>query len=102
MTALTSTVAAGDTSGRPAGTERREHSAESVLSLGSGAGPVSKGGGVPLSCPPDRPVRFSDPARNAAYWARIDAIAATAPPLSPEQRAVIRAAFHQPQAREAA
>lgn len=41
----------------------------------------------------DRPVRFEDPARNAAYWARIDRIVAAAPPLSNEQRAVIRTAF---------
>ncbi|MBE4790883.1 hypothetical protein [Streptomyces caniscabiei] len=42
----------------------------------------------------DRPVRDPDPARNAAYWARIDRIVAEAPPLSNEQRAVIRTAFH--------
>lgn len=40
-----------------------------------------------------RPVRDPDPARNAAYWARIDAIVDAAPPLSPEQRAVIRSQF---------
>lgn len=50
----------------------------------------------------DRPVRFDDPARNAAYWARIDAIVDQAPPLSMEQKAIIRTAFHQPSAREAA
>lgn len=44
----------------------------------------------------DRPVRFEDPARNAAYWARIDRIVDQAPPLTDEQRAVIRTAFHQP------
>lgn len=44
----------------------------------------------------DRPVRFEDPARNAAYWARIDRIVDAAPPLSDEQRAVIRTAFHRP------
>jgi hypothetical protein len=51
-----------------------------------------------------RPVRFEDPARNAAYWARIDAIVAAAPPLSDEQRAVIRTAFSTvtTRAREAA
>lgn len=49
----------------------------------------------------DRPVRFEDPVRNAAYWARIDRIVAAAPPLSDEQRAVIRTAFHQPEARRA-
>jgi hypothetical protein len=42
----------------------------------------------------NRPVRDPDPKRNAAYWARIDAIVAEAPPLSNEQRAVIRTAFH--------
>ncbi|GKQ37378.1 hypothetical protein [Streptomyces sp. A012304] len=42
---------------------------------------------------PDRPVRFADPARNAAYWARIDRIVDAAPPLTDEQRAVIRTAF---------
>ncbi|MDX3042705.1 hypothetical protein PV383_36835 [Streptomyces caniscabiei] len=42
----------------------------------------------------DRPVRDPDPKRNAAYWARIDRIVAEAPPLSNEQRAVIRTAFH--------
>ncbi|MFD9319318.1 hypothetical protein ACFWDQ_16740 [Streptomyces sp. NPDC060053] len=41
----------------------------------------------------DRPVRFADPARNAAYWARIERIVSEAPPLSAEQRAVIRTAF---------
>jgi hypothetical protein len=51
-----------------------------------------------------RPVRFEDPARNAAYWARIDAIVDAAPPLSNEQRATLRAIFHAPAAprREAA
>lgn len=42
---------------------------------------------------PDRPRRFDDDARNDAYWARVDAIVHSAPPLSPEQRAVIRTAF---------
>lgn len=42
---------------------------------------------------PAPPVRFADPVKNAAYWARIDAIVATAPPLTDEQRAVIRVAF---------
>lgn len=50
----------------------------------------------------DRPVRFEDPERNAAYWARIDRIVAAAPPLSNEQRAIIRTAFTQPEARRAA
>ncbi|MET7779599.1 hypothetical protein ABZU94_29885 [Streptomyces mirabilis] len=49
-----------------------------------------------------RPVRDPDPRRNAAYWARIDACVDVAPAFSPEQRAVIRAQFHAPQAREAA
>lgn len=40
-----------------------------------------------------RPVRDSDPARNAAYWARIDRNVDAAPPLTDEQRAVIRTAF---------
>jgi hypothetical protein len=44
----------------------------------------------------DRPVRDPDPARNAAYWARIDRIVAAAPPLTDEQKAVIRTAFHAP------
>ncbi|MFJ9427566.1 hypothetical protein [Streptomyces sp. NPDC101249] len=52
-----------------------------------------------------RPVRFADPARNAAYWARIDAIVDAAPPLTDEQRAVIRTAFSTvtiPRTKEAA
>ncbi|MBZ6250358.1 hypothetical protein KVH27_18480 [Streptomyces olivaceus] len=54
------------------------------------------------AAPPARPVRFEAPERNAAYWARIDRIVAAAPPLSDEQRAVIRTAFYQPEARRAA
>lgn len=50
----------------------------------------------------DRPRRFEDATRNEAYWARIDAIVDQAPPLSDEQRAIIRTAFHQPEARRAA
>ncbi|MFD5050846.1 hypothetical protein ACFWMH_10445 [Streptomyces tendae] len=50
----------------------------------------------------DRPVRFEDQQRNAAYWARIDRIVAAAPPLSDEQRAVVRTAFSAPRTREAA
>ncbi|MFE8962127.1 hypothetical protein [Streptomyces iakyrus] len=46
-----------------------------------------------------RPAR---PERPAGYWERIDRIVATAPPLTDDQRARIRAAFHQPEAREAA
>nr|WP_119589731.1 hypothetical protein [Streptomyces scabiei] len=41
----------------------------------------------------NRPIRDPDPKRNAAYWARIDAIVDQAPPLTDEQRAVIRTAF---------
>ncbi|MET8765823.1 hypothetical protein [Streptomyces sp. NPDC004658] len=52
--------------------------------------------------PPARPVRFADDARNATYWARIDRVVDSAPELNPEQRARIRAAFHQPAAKEAA
>lgn len=33
---------------------------------------------------------------DAAYWARIRRIADQAPPLTDQQRARIRAAFHQP------
>ncbi|MDQ0795606.1 hypothetical protein [Streptomyces sp. B1I3] len=33
---------------------------------------------------------------DAAYWARIRRIVDQAPPLTDHQRAVIRAAFHQP------
>jgi hypothetical protein len=50
----------------------------------------------------DRPVRDPDPARNAAYWARIDRIVSSAPPLTDTQRAIIRTAFHEPATREAA
>ena len=50
----------------------------------------------------DRPVRFEDPVRNAAYWARIGAIVAAAPPFTDTQRAIIRTAFHQPAIKEAA
>lgn len=50
----------------------------------------------------DRPVRDPDPVRNAAYWARIDAIVDQAPPLTDHQKAVIRSAFHQPTIKEAA
>ncbi|MFF5029217.1 hypothetical protein ACFY2J_34040 [Streptomyces collinus] len=38
-------------------------------------------------CPPDRP---------AGYWERIARIVDQAPPLTDDQRARIRAAFHQP------
>jgi hypothetical protein len=46
-----------------------------------------------------RPAR---PERPAGYWERIDRIVAAAPPLSDEQKAIIRAQFHAPKAREAA
>jgi hypothetical protein len=94
------------TPGRPAGLQESqpgEHDAGSVLCLDTGAGPGKRGReSMPPPCPPARPVRFDDPARNAAYWARIERIVAAAPPLSDEQRAIIRTAFHQPAAREAA
>ncbi|MBP0456490.1 hypothetical protein [Streptomyces montanisoli] len=40
-----------------------------------------------------RPVRDPDPARNAAYWSRIDACVDAAPELSADQRRIIAAAF---------
>ncbi|MFF9625414.1 hypothetical protein [Streptomyces griseosporeus] len=49
-----------------------------------------------------RPVRFDDPARDAAYWARVRRNVDAAPPLTDDQRARIRAAFHTPAVREAA
>lgn len=84
--------------------ERGQHSAESVVALSLGAGPESTEDCMAPERParPDRPVRFADPARNAAYWARIDRIVDAAPPFSDEQRAIIRAAFHQPENRAAA
>ncbi|MFF0080247.1 hypothetical protein ACFYR1_11175 [Streptomyces canus] len=48
---------------------------------------------------PGRPAR---PGAPADYWDRVRRIAAAAPPLSAEQRAVIRSAFHAPEARRAA
>jgi len=42
------------------------------------------------------------PARPAGYWERVRRIVDQAPPLTDDQRARIRAAFHQPAAREAA
>ncbi|WP_075662265.1 hypothetical protein [Streptomyces acidiscabies] len=60
------------------------------------ASAVETAGGVQLVDTPGRParpIRFADPARNAPYWARIDANVDSAPPLSDEQRAVIRTAF---------
>jgi hypothetical protein len=78
VTAETNTAVFGDTSGRPALSE-----AEQARRA-------------------NRPVRDKDPARNAAYWARIDAIVDQAPPLTDEQRAIIRTAFHGARTREAA
>jgi hypothetical protein len=49
----------------------------------------------------DEPVRFADPARNAAYWERIRRIVDEAPPLTTEQKATLRTIF-QSAAREAA
>lgn len=42
------------------------------------------------------------PARPAGYWERVIRIVDAAPPLDDTQRAAIRAAFHQPEARRAA
>ncbi|MER6064859.1 hypothetical protein ABT167_27530 [Streptomyces sp. NPDC001792] len=42
------------------------------------------------------------PARPAGYWERVIRIVDQAPPLTDDQRARIRAAFHQPAARGAA
>jgi len=47
-----------------------------------------------------RPVRNPDPKKNEAYWDRIRRIVDAAPPLSDEQRAIIRTAFHQPSGRK--
>lgn len=95
-----------DTPGRPAQpaeSERGEHSKESVLSLETGAGPQKlKGASVAVTRPPARPVRFDDPTRDASYWARVARIVDQAPPLTSDQRARIRAAFHQSEARRAA
>lgn len=66
------------------------------------AGTSAAAAGGTTSGRPARPVRDPDPARNAAYWARIDRIVDQAPPLTDTQRAIIRAAFHQPEARRAA
>ncbi|MCY0926921.1 hypothetical protein OTB20_12040 [Streptomyces sp. H27-H1] len=49
-----------------------------------------------------RPVRHPDPERNAAYWARIDAIVDTAPPLTNMQRIRLRGIFQQVDRQEAA
>lgn len=55
--------------------------------------------GGALAGTPGRPARPGTP---ADYWQRVERIASEAPPLTPDQRARIRAAFHQPAAREAA
>jgi hypothetical protein len=39
-------------------------------------------------------VRDADPKKNAAYWERVRRIVDQAPPLTDEQRAIIRTAFH--------
>ena len=89
--------------GRSARAERGEHAAESVLSLETGAGPQQlKENCVGPTRRHPRPARFDDPARDAAYWARVVRIAGQAPPLTDDQRAQIRAAFHAPAVREAA
>jgi hypothetical protein len=46
--------------------------------------------------------RKARPERPAGYWERVDRIVAAAPPLTDDQRARIRTAFHQPEARKAA
>lgn len=58
MTTPQSTPAAGDTSGRPARSERGESSAESVLSLTAGAGPEEELEASVL--PQPRPARPDD------------------------------------------
>ncbi|MFE9765086.1 hypothetical protein ACFYPC_11225 [Streptomyces sp. NPDC005808] len=56
-------------------------------------------GGTQIVGTPARPAR---PERPAGYWERVIRIVDQAPPLTDDQRARIRAAFHQPAAREAA
>lgn len=91
------------TPGRPAHAERGEHTVGSVLCLETGAGPQQlKENCVGPTRRHPRPARFDDPARDAAYWARVARIADQAPPLTDDQRAQIRAAFHAPAVREAA
>jgi hypothetical protein len=102
VTSHRSTLAAGNTSGRPARAERGEHLAESVLSLDAGAGPTDTEGYSMATQPcPARPVRYADPARNAAYWERVKRNAASAPPLTDDQIATLRGIFLSA-AREAA
>lgn len=50
---------------------------------------------------PARPVRDADPARNAAYWRRIERVVAAAPPLTDATRAALRVAFQRPGAEAA-
>ncbi|MEU9894270.1 hypothetical protein ACIBCS_27955 [Streptomyces phaeochromogenes] len=52
-------------------------------------------GGAQLVGTSGRPAR---PERPPGYWERVDRIVDQAPPLSDTQRAIIRAAFHQPAA----
>lgn len=56
-------------------------------------------GGVQLVGASGRPAR---PERPPGYWERIDRIVAAAPPLTAEQRAIIRTAFAGAALREAA
>jgi len=108
VTSSENTAAAGGaqlvgTPGRPANTERGEHPQGSVLSLETGAGPQQFRENCVVSPRPSvRPARFDDDRRNAAYWARVARIVDQAPPLTDDQRAQIRAAFHAPAVREAA
>ena len=53
-------------------------------------------GGAQLVDTPGRPDR------PAGYWERVIRVVDAAPPLTDDQRARIRAAFHQPEARRAA
>lgn len=106
MTSQQNTPTAGGAPGRPAhsaDSEQGQHDPDSVLFLNLGAGPehFEEECMVPQRRQA-RPVRFDDPARNAAYWARIDRIVDTAPPLDDTQRAVIFTAFHAPATQEAA
>ncbi|MFJ5728765.1 hypothetical protein [Streptomyces paradoxus] len=57
---------------------------------------IATAGGAQLVDTPGRPDR------PAGYWERVRRIVDQAPPLTDDQRARIRAAFHQPPTREAA
>lgn len=59
-----------------------------MTTLGTG----QAAGGVQLVDTPGRP------ARPAGYWERVARVVDSAPPLTDDQRARIRAAFHQPTA----